>query len=86
MPSPFPGMNPYIERASVWHDFHKSWIPLAANLLNAQVLPRYLSGSVNTGTFTSLLNVELRRLISNLFRFLKFANWTATSRLRSSSC
>ena len=27
MPSPFPGMNPYIERASVWHDFHERWIP-----------------------------------------------------------
>ena len=40
MPSPFPGMNPYIERASVWHDFHKSWIPLVAALIGAQVLPR----------------------------------------------
>src|SRR3954451_16275388 len=41
MPSPFPGMNPYIERASVWHDFHERWIPLAADLIGAQVLPRY---------------------------------------------
>ncbi len=41
MPSPFPGMNPYIERASVWHDFHERWIPLAAELIGAQVLPRY---------------------------------------------
>ncbi len=41
MPSPFPGMNPYIERASVWHDFHERWIPLVAELIGAQVLPRY---------------------------------------------
>jgi hypothetical protein len=41
MPSPFPGMNPYVERASVWHDFHERWIPLAADLIGAQVLPRY---------------------------------------------
>jgi hypothetical protein len=41
MPSPFPGMNPYIERASVWHDFHERWIPLAAELIGTQVLPRY---------------------------------------------
>jgi hypothetical protein len=34
-------MNPYIERASVWHDFHERWIPLAADLIGAQVLPRY---------------------------------------------
>src|ERR1700678_1922684 len=41
MPSPFPGMNPYIERASVWHGFHERWIPLVADLISAQVLPRY---------------------------------------------
>jgi hypothetical protein len=41
MPSPFPGMNPYIERASVWHDFHESFMPLTRDLLTVQVLPRY---------------------------------------------
>lgn len=41
MPSPFPGMNPYLERASVWHDFHERWIPMAAEMIGAQVLPRY---------------------------------------------
>jgi hypothetical protein len=34
-------MNPYIERATVWHDFHERWIPLVADLIGAQVLPRY---------------------------------------------
>jgi hypothetical protein len=34
-------MSPYIERASLWHDFHKRWIPLVADLIGAQVLPRY---------------------------------------------
>src|SRR5262245_20354319 len=41
MPSPFPGMNPYVERASVWHDFHESFMPLVREILTAQVLPRY---------------------------------------------
>lgn len=41
MPSPFPGMNPYLERASVWHDFHERFIPLVAEWIGAQVLPRY---------------------------------------------
>jgi Protein of unknown function (DUF4058) len=41
MPSPFPGMNPYIERATVWHDFHESVIPLVRELLTPQLLPRY---------------------------------------------
>ncbi len=41
MASPFPGTNPYIERASVWHDFHASFMPLVREILTAQVLPRY---------------------------------------------
>ena len=41
MASPFPGMNPYVERASVWHDFHESFLPLVREILSAQVLPRY---------------------------------------------
>src|SRR5271166_6472681 len=36
MPSPFPGMNPYIERASVWHDFHESFMPVVREILTAQ--------------------------------------------------
>ena len=41
MPSPFPGMNPYIERPDVWNDFHDSFIPAARELLIPQVQPRY---------------------------------------------
>jgi len=42
MPSPFPGMNPYLEQEDAWNDFRKSFIPLAANVLNAQVGPEYI--------------------------------------------
>ncbi len=41
MPSPFPGMNPYLERETVWHDFHENFLPVAREILSAQVLPRY---------------------------------------------
>jgi uncharacterized protein DUF4058 len=41
MPSPFPGMNPYLEHPSVWHDFHQSFIPAAREALTPQVTPRY---------------------------------------------
>jgi len=34
-------MNPYLERASVWHDFHESFMPLVREILTSQVLPRY---------------------------------------------
>jgi len=43
MPSPFPGMNPYIEHDIAWHDFHGSFMPLARELLNAQLVPRYIT-------------------------------------------
>ncbi len=39
MPSPFPGMNPYLE--AIWHDFHERFIPAAAAYLVPQVRPRY---------------------------------------------
>jgi hypothetical protein len=41
MSSPFPGMNPYIERPDVWNDFHDSFIPALREVLTAQVQPRY---------------------------------------------
>lgn len=41
MPSPFPGMNPYIEQPGVWNDFHDSFIPAVREALIPQVQPRY---------------------------------------------
>jgi hypothetical protein len=41
MPSPFPGMNPYLERAQDWHDFHQRFIPAIAVALGGQVRPKY---------------------------------------------
>src|SRR4051812_46227074 len=43
MPSLFPGMNPYLEQADAWHDFHERAVPLIAELLGPQVLPRYIA-------------------------------------------
>ena len=42
MPSPFPGMNPYLEQEEVWHDFHQSFIPLAREVLSRQVGAGYI--------------------------------------------
>ena len=41
MPSPFPGMNPYLERASDWENFHNSLIVAIRNRLTAPLRPRY---------------------------------------------
>jgi hypothetical protein len=42
MPSPFPGMNPFLEQETVWPDFHERFCPLVAELLTAQVRPHYI--------------------------------------------
>jgi hypothetical protein len=35
-------MDPYLEQTVIWHDFQKRFLPTAAALLAAQVLPRYI--------------------------------------------
>ena len=42
MPSPFPGMNPYLEHDDAWHDFHERFAPAAAEVLAPQVHPNYI--------------------------------------------
>jgi len=42
MPSPFPGMNPYLEQSDVWEDFHQRFITHAADALGAAVGAAYL--------------------------------------------
>ncbi len=41
MPSPFPGMNPYIERPELWNDFHNTFIPTIREFLAPLIQPRY---------------------------------------------
>lgn len=42
MPSPFPGMNPYIEQDAVWQDFHTKFIVALSERLVPQVAPKYI--------------------------------------------
>ncbi len=41
MPSPFPGMDPFIE-GQEWDDFHPTFIGIIRELLTAQLRPRYV--------------------------------------------
>lgn len=41
MPSLFPGMDPYIERSSLWPDFHDSLITAVRGLLQPLLKPKY---------------------------------------------
>ena len=41
MPSPFPGMNPYLEQPSVWEDFHMAFATEIRESLATQVRPSF---------------------------------------------
>lgn len=41
MPSPFPGMNPYLEQPAAWQDFHQRLITYISDALAAQVRPGF---------------------------------------------
>ncbi len=60
MPSPFPGMDPYLEQEVLWHDFHEKVIPAAAAYLSAQVLPRYIV-LIDENVYLHDLSTEARR-------------------------
>ena len=42
MPSPFPGMNPYLEQSDAWQDFHNSFLIAARESLTGQVGPNQI--------------------------------------------
>lgn len=62
MPSPFPGMNPYLEQEDAWHDFHERFIPLVASTLGSQLRPRYIV-KIDEHIFVHELAAEARRSI-----------------------
>lgn len=41
MPSPFPGMDPYLEEPQLWPEVHSRLIVAIADALNPQVMPKY---------------------------------------------
>lgn len=43
MPSPFPGMDPYLERPSLWPGLHVVFIGKLQAALNPQLLPHYIA-------------------------------------------
>lgn len=50
MPSPFPGMNPYLEQPIFWSEFHSRLIVAIADALAPKLLPKYYIG-VETRTY-----------------------------------
>lgn len=62
MPSPFPGMNPYLEQPSVWHDFQGVLVTLIRLHLARQLVGRY-QVRMDENVYVHELDAESRRLI-----------------------
>ncbi len=62
MPSPFPGMNPFLEQADAWHDFHERFCPACSDLLVPQVRPTYIV-KLDEHVFIHELSSNERRLL-----------------------
>jgi Protein of unknown function (DUF4058) len=62
MPSPFPGMNPYLEQEDAWHDFHERFIPWVATLLGGQLRPRYIV-KIDEHIYVHELSADKRRWV-----------------------
>jgi hypothetical protein len=67
MPSPFPGMDPYLEHPAWWPDFHARFIPLCCDALN-DVLPERYDARIETLTqFVEIPEGEIRLMEPDLF-------------------
>lgn len=41
MPSPFPGMDPYLEQPTFWSSFHQRFLVAIANSIGPKLRPSY---------------------------------------------
>lgn len=51
MPSPFPGMDPYLEHSNIWEDFHTSLATEIRDQLTPQLRPRYIAALMPRVTY-----------------------------------
>lgn len=58
MPSPFPGMNPYLELPALWHEFHNRLIVAISDALTPYLQPKYYI-AVETRTYLDDDNPDL---------------------------
>ncbi len=62
MPSPFPGMDPYIEHPDVWSDFHGGLADEIRAELNKVIQPRYVARLVPRVTY-EIVEIEKPRSV-----------------------
>ena len=62
MPTPFPGMDPYLERSGVWEEVHTRFIVAIADALGPQVRPKYRVG-VEQRTYLAVMTPDEHELV-----------------------
>lgn len=72
MPSPFPGMNPYLERPGVWHKFHGHFCHRCMEALVPQLAQRYIV-DVDEHVYIHELPARERRLVGRPDVFISAA-------------
>jgi hypothetical protein len=81
MPSPFPGMNPYLEQADTWEDFHSNFITHAQKALADVVGPNYVV-KIEVRLYLHELSAEERRFFGKSdLGVLPTAGQSATGRM-----
>jgi hypothetical protein len=61
MPSPFPGMDPYLEAPAGWQEFHSRFINTISDFLVPQLRPRY-AVHIERYVYLTALDAEVTRL------------------------
>ena len=62
MPSPFPGMNPYLEQDDAWQSFHQHFCAVCLEMLVPQVRPEYFV-KLEEHIYIHELPAEERRMV-----------------------
>jgi hypothetical protein len=62
MPSPFPGMNPYLEQEDSWQDFHQRFLSTIAEMLGQKIGSEYIV-KLEAHIFVHELSAEERRFV-----------------------
>jgi hypothetical protein len=79
MPSPFPGMNPFLELNDSWEDFHQDFISRSRELISRDISANYIA-KIETRLYVHELSAEERRYFGRAD-----ASITADSNLASAS-
>src|SRR5580765_4063625 len=63
MPSPFPGIDPYLEGQGHWLDFHARFVPVLADAINERLPEDYLARIDERMTLVELSHDDQSKLI-----------------------